>query len=109
MIIVIFIIPVLYCTLLLNISPPANDSNSTRPPVSETAPARRMTRLEKARLEALNSFGGHGFHTVLSTATKKVSRTLAKDGKRKSQDTEAENDKEKENSEQMMEEGVATE
>ena len=32
--------------------------------------------MERARLEALQSFGGHGLHDVMTTSKKIVSRTL---------------------------------
>ena len=35
-----------------------------------------MTRLEKARLEALKSFGGNGLDDVLSSSSRRVARTL---------------------------------
>lgn len=41
-----------------------------------TDTGRRLTRLERARLEALQSFGGHGLHDVMTTSKKIVSRTL---------------------------------
>ena len=37
-----------------------------------------MTRLEKARLEALKSFGGNGLDDVLSSSSRRVARTLKK-------------------------------
>lgn len=59
---------------------------------------RRMTRLERARLEALKSFDGHGLHDVMSSSKKVVSRTL--EAKRK----KLEEDKKKQEKENVMEE-----
>ena len=41
-------------------------------------PARRLTRVERAKLEALHSFGGSGFSDVMGGAKRRVARTLEK-------------------------------
>ena len=53
-----------------------------------------MTRLEQARLEALQSFGGHGLHDVMTTSKRVVSRTLEAKRKKLEEDKE---EREKEN------------
>ena len=42
-----------------------------------------MTRLEKARLEALKSFGGNGLDDVLSSSSRRVARTLKQKSEKK--------------------------
>ena len=42
----------------------------------EPKATRRVTKAEKARLDALQSFGGCGFNDVLATSKKKIARTF---------------------------------
>ncbi len=37
---------------------------------------KRLTKVERARLEALQSFGGDGLQDVMTTAKRKIARTL---------------------------------
>lgn len=59
---------------------------------SEVSPARRLTRLEQARIETFKSFGGAGLDDVLGTAKRKVANTLEP-----KEASEKEDEKEKEN------------
>lgn len=43
---------------------------------SSPPPPRRLTRVERARLEALQSFGGSGFSDVMGGSKRRVARTL---------------------------------
>ena len=63
-----------------------------------------MTRLERARLEALKSFDGHGLHDVMSTSKRVVSRTLEAKNKKLKEDKEME---EKENLMKSLPEGTS--
>lgn len=56
------------------------------------SPARRLTRLEQARIETFKSFGGAGLDDVLGTAKRKVANTLEP-----KEASEKEDEKEKEN------------
>ena len=42
----------------------------------EPKTTRRMTKAEKARLDAMQSFGGCGFNDVLATSKKKIARNF---------------------------------
>ena len=64
----------------------------------EPAPKKRLTRVERARLEAFQSFGGSGLDDVLQTSKKIVSTKLKgkenKSGKETALDEETAPDKE---------------
>ena len=50
---------------------------------SNPKPAHRMTRAERAKQDALKSFGGCGFDMVMGGAKRKVARTLKPRQKKK--------------------------
>ena len=54
--------------------------NSSKVDVNESTAqtAKRLTRVEQARLEALQSFGGGGLQDVMTGAKRRIARTLEK-------------------------------
>ena len=59
---------------------------------------KRLTRVEWARLEALQTFGGSGFDVILSESKRKIARTLEVRGK----EDEGTDSKEKENTQAVQ-------
>ena len=54
--------------------------NTSKVDVNENSarPIKRLTRVEQARLEALQSFGGGGLQDVMTESKRRIARTLQK-------------------------------
>lgn len=72
----------------------------------EPKTARRLTKAERARLDALQSFGGCGFDDVLATSRKRIAKTfeMKTENKKGEGEEEGEEVEEKEEGERVGEE-----